>query len=90
MGADMERVIEVTKNGEIEISQKILQRLGLAPKDRLVLIGRPGYLLLKRIEEEPLEERFERLSAEVRRSLRKRGVRKDDLVEAIRWTRKRE
>jgi antitoxin PrlF len=79
-----EQVVKVSTKGQIVIPKDVRKRFGITPgKKLLVAVGR-NEILLRKVEEVPLEE----VSKRVSKIARKEGLDVEALVEeAISWSR---
>ncbi len=80
----VEEVVKVSTKGQIVIPKDVRKRFGIEPGKKLLVAVGKNEILLRKVEEVPLEE----LSEKVDRLTRKENVDVGALVnEAIRWAR---
>ena len=79
-----EDVVKVSTKGQIVIPKEVRKRFGIKPGKRLLVAVGKNEILLRKVEDMPLEESSKRLSQVSRRE----KIDIDNLVnEAIRWAR---
>lgn len=83
-------VIETTKmssKGQIVIPEEIRNRLGLKSGDKFIVMGDKDVVILKTLTTPSLKD-FNSLIKEARKQARSTGLRKSDVLNAIRESRK--
>jgi AbrB family looped-hinge helix DNA binding protein len=82
-----EGVVKVSTKGQIVIPKEVRVRFGIKPGRRMIIAVRRNEILLRTVEEIPLEE----ISKKSSRIARRENVEIEALVnEAIRWARNSE
>ena len=80
-----EEVVKVSSKGQIVIPKDVRKRFGITPGKKLLMAVGKNEIMLRRVEEVPLE----RLSEGLDKIVRKEKIDVDALVdEAIRWARR--
>ncbi|MDI6794803.1 MAG: hypothetical protein QME81_18380 [bacterium] len=82
------QLLEVSQKGRLVIPGKILKRLKLTRGTKMILLEEDDGLLLKKVENSPLEE-FESLTAEGREFARFKGLKPTDIPKLINRVRQR-
>jgi AbrB family looped-hinge helix DNA binding protein len=79
-----EGIVKVSTKGQIVIPKDVRKRFGITPGKKLLMAVGKNEILLRKVEEVPLEQISERLG----KIAKKRSLDVDALVdEAIRWAR---
>ncbi|MBS0289893.1 MAG: AbrB/MazE/SpoVT family DNA-binding domain-containing protein [Proteobacteria bacterium] len=73
---------KMSSKGQIVIPETIRNSLGLQPGTQFVVVGRGDTVILKLIEEPPMED-FAELISEARKSAKHARIKKTDLKRAI-------
>lgn len=76
-------VITVSAKGQIVIPAKWRKRMDIKDGQELLAIGEGDTLLIKKIEDSALKAEFENSVTPIRRKIRKLGIIKEDVSEAI-------
>ena len=76
-------VIKVSSKGQIVIPAKWRKRMEIREGQELLAIGEGDTLLIKKIEDSALRSEFEGSVAPIRRKIKKLGITKKDISEAI-------
>jgi len=76
-------VIKVSSKGQIVIPAKWRKRMDIKDGQELLAIGEGDTLLIKKIEDSVLKAEFEDSVAPIRRKIKKLGITKKDISEAI-------
>lgn len=84
----MKQVIKVDKSGNFKIPRKIKESLKLKKDDNLLVLGNSESIIIKRIKQQSLNERFENLSNKINKKFKDKKISKDDVLKAIEWSRK--
>tara|TARA_Y100000031_G_scaffold112372_1_gene124078 strand:+ start:52 stop:306 length:255 start_codon:yes stop_codon:yes gene_type:complete len=84
----MEQVIKVDKSGNFKIPRKIKESLKLKKNDNLLVLSNSESIIIKRIKQQSLNERFENLSQKIGKKFKDNKIGKDDVLKAIEWSRK--
>jgi len=79
-------VTSMSSRGQVVIPQALREKLGLSPGEKFIAIGEDDMLILKKLEM-PSFEGFDRLLKKTRAFVKKRGLTKTDVKEAIRKAR---
>lgn len=81
-------VSKVTAKGQVTIPKEIRDRLGLERGEYVVWEPRGEGVVMERATVSPAEE-FEELADRIAKRLKKQGITRDQVEEAIRWARGR-
>lgn len=84
----MEQFIKVDKSGNFKIPRKIKESLRLKKNDNLLVLSNSESIIIKRINQKSLNERFENLSKKIGKKFKNNKIDKDDVLKAIEWSRK--
>jgi AbrB family looped-hinge helix DNA binding protein len=76
----------MSSKGQVVIPEGIRKRLGLKAGSQFVVVGEKDTVILKAISRPTLAE-FDELIAEARRQARQAGMKRSDIMEAIREAR---
>ena len=79
---------KMSSKGQIVIPNIIRKQLNLKPGSQFVVIGEKDVVILKNISPPALNE-FDDLIAEARRKGKKVGLKKSDILEAVRTARRK-
>jgi bifunctional DNA-binding transcriptional regulator/antitoxin component of YhaV-PrlF toxin-antitoxin module len=84
----MERIITVDESGDFKIPSDIKDSLELKKDDKLFVFDGKDYIIIRKMKQSSLSERYTNLSNTVAKKFEKKGVNEADVSEAIRWARK--
>ncbi len=84
----MKQLVKVDKTGNFKIPQSIRNSLKLKKNDTLLIAGTEETIVIKKIKQESLNDRFNALAKKVSATFKARNVSKADIDEAVRWARK--
>ena len=84
----MEQIIKVDKSGNFKIPRKIKDSLRLKKDDNLLVFSSSDSIIIKRITQQPLNERFKSLSDKIGKKFKTKKISKADVSRAIQWSRK--
>lgn len=84
----MSQVIELSKDGKLTIPPGIFKELGMAPLNKLLMIGEKDCIILKKIQTPLAKERFQTVADKVANRFKEKGITRKDVEEAISWARK--
>ena len=76
-------VIRVSSKGQFVIPAYWRKKLGIKEGDELLAVGDEEYLMIKKIENSSLKQEFDNTVGPLRKKIKKLGLTKDDLIEAI-------
>jgi len=76
-------VITVSAKGQIVIPAKWRKRMDIKDGQELLAIGEGDTLLIKKIEDSALKAEFEKSVIPIRRKIKKLGIIKEDVSQAI-------
>ena len=79
---------KMSSKGQIVIPYIIRKRLNLKPGSQFVVVGNKDVVILKNISPPDLNE-FDDLIAEARRKGRKAGLKRSDILDAVRTARRK-
>lgn len=82
----MVELLKLSSKGQVVIPKAIRNKLNLREGDRLILFSRGNLLILRRVEGE--ESVLSILTQPVREKILKLGIKREDVQEAVSWTRK--
>ena len=84
----MEEIIKADKAGNFKIPRKIKNALKLKKNDNLFVFSGRDSIIIKKVQQKSLKERFERLTKDVSGKFKKNRVAKDDILKAVEWARR--
>jgi AbrB family looped-hinge helix DNA binding protein len=76
-------VIKVSSKGQIVIPASWRKKMDIKEGDELLAVGDDEYLMIKKIEASSLKQEFDNTVGPLRRKIKKLGLTKEDLIEAI-------
>lgn len=76
-------IIKVSSKGQIVIPSSWRKRMNIKEGEELLAVGEGDVLMLKKIEGSSLRDEFYNTVGPLRRKVKKLGLTKDDLIEAI-------
>jgi AbrB family looped-hinge helix DNA binding protein len=79
---------KLSSKGQVVIPEEIRSRLGLKPGTQFVVVGDRDVVILKMIHTPDMDE-FEDIVGRARKAAKKAGLKKQDVRDAIRKTRRR-
>ena len=82
----MVELLKLSSKGQVVIPKAIRNNLNLREGDRLIIFSRGNLLILRRVEGE--ESVLSILTQPVREKILKLGIKREDVQEAVSWTRK--
>lgn len=77
---------KMTSKGQVVIPEETRKRLGMQPGTQFMVVEGKDALIFKVIQPPSMED-FDKLLAEARRQARKAGMKKSDIVDAIKQVR---
>lgn len=80
-------VTSMSSRGQVVIPQKLRDKLGLKKGEKFVVIGDDGTLVLKKLEMPSIKD-FDKLVNSTQSFVRKKGITKEDVNDAIKRARK--
>lgn len=84
----MEEIIKANKAGNFKIPRKIKNALKLKKNDNLFVFSSRDAIIIKKVQQKSVKERFEGLAKDVSRKFKKNSVAKDDILKAVEWARR--
>jgi len=84
----MERIITVDESGDFKIPSEIKDSLNLKKDDKLFVFDGKDFIIIRKMKQSSLRERYTKLSNTIAKKFEKKGVSEADVSEAIRWARK--
>ena len=84
----MEKIITVDKSGDLKIPPEIKDSLDLKKDDKLFIFNSKDFIVIRKIKQPSLSERFINLANTIDKRFQEKGVNKTDVVKAIQWARK--
>ena len=76
-------IIKVSSKGQIVIPSSWRKRMNIKEGEELLAVGDGDVLMLKKIEHSSLRDEFYNTIGPLRRKVKKLGLTKDDLIDAI-------
>ena len=83
-----EELVKMSGKGQLVVPRRIREKERFKSSDRFVAIGVKDGVLFKRVEIPEVKIEFDSLSRDIQSHLKSRGVRQEDVAEAIKWARK--
>ena len=83
----MERVIKVDKSGNFTIPSEIKESLDFKKDDNLFVFNGKDFIIIRKIKQASLNERFVNLSNTIAKKFQEKGVSEKDVEKAIQWAR---
>lgn len=80
-------ITSLSSRGQVVIPQEIRTKLGLKEGEKFIVIGEDGILILKKVEM-PSFDNFDKLIKRTREFAKNKGIKKEDLDEAIKKARR--
>ena len=84
-----QELIKMSSKGQLVVPQRIRERQHFGPSDLFAAFEVKDGIVFKRIRIPDVKVEFSKLSKELARQFREKGVREEDAEEAVRWTRKK-
>jgi len=84
----MEKIITVDESGDLKIPPEIKDSLDLKKDDKLFIFNSKDFIVIRKIKQPSLSERFINLANTITKRFQEKGVNKTDVVKAIQWARK--
>jgi AbrB family looped-hinge helix DNA binding protein len=78
----------MSSRGQVVIPEEIRKRLKLSPGDKFLVFGSQGTVVLKMLTQ-PSKEEIRSLMKRIRTEARKGGLRKSDIADAVKESRKK-
>ncbi len=86
MGTDF---VKMSPKGQLVVPQDIREQAGFFPGDRFMSVPVKEGVLFKKIDTSDLKKQFLSLSKGIEKQFKKQGVAKADVVEAVKWARRK-
>jgi len=83
----MEKVITVDESGNFKIPSEIERSLDLRKDDKLFVLDGKDFIIIKKMKQPSLSERYITLSNKIAKNFEEKGVNEADVAEAIKWAR---
>lgn len=83
-----EEMVKMSAKGQLVVPQEIREKEGLKEGDRFVPFALKEGVLFKKIKMHEIKIEFEKLSKEIGDRFKRNKVSKDNIEEAVKWTRK--
>jgi bifunctional DNA-binding transcriptional regulator/antitoxin component of YhaV-PrlF toxin-antitoxin module len=84
----MEQIVKIDSAGGISLPRDVVAALDLREEDRLMVTSGPDAIVIKKVSAGTLEERFRSLADRVARQFEEKKIAKEDVAEAVAWSRK--
>lgn len=85
-----EELVKMSEKGQLVVPRRIREKEGFRGSDRFVAIEVKDGVLFKRVEIPEVKLEFESLSRDIQSHLARRKVKQEDVVKAIKWTRRQD
>ncbi|MEK6939004.1 MAG: AbrB/MazE/SpoVT family DNA-binding domain-containing protein [Nanoarchaeota archaeon] len=82
-------LVKMSPKGQLVVPQEIREKEGFTPGDRFVSFSVKGGILFKKVKIPEVKAEFEKLSAEIEKQFKRQGVVSKDVLEAVKWAKKR-
>lgn len=83
----MIEVVNLSSKGQIVIPKSIREKMGLDQNDKFILVNERDSILLKRIDEEDIKQRFRKIFEKTQIAFKKSRITRDDLRNEIKAVR---
>ena len=84
----MEKIITVDNVGDFKIPSEIRTYLKLKKDDKLLISNSKDVIIIRKINQPSLSERFRNLSSTIAKKLQEQGLSEADALKAVQWARK--
>jgi AbrB family looped-hinge helix DNA binding protein len=81
-------ITKISRSGQIVIPAEIRETMGIEPADRFLVISEGEDIVLRKLNKKSRKEELFELLESIREDVRKRGITREDLEEAIREVRR--
>jgi bifunctional DNA-binding transcriptional regulator/antitoxin component of YhaV-PrlF toxin-antitoxin module len=88
MGSDIE-LVKMSGKGQLVVPQDIREMAGLHPGERFMALPVDDGVLFKKVIIPEVKLDFKSLSGEIEEQFKKRGIKKSDIGDAVKWARRR-
>jgi bifunctional DNA-binding transcriptional regulator/antitoxin component of YhaV-PrlF toxin-antitoxin module len=85
-----EELVKMSEKGQLVVPRRIREKEGFKSSDRFIAVEVEDGVLFKRVEIPVVKIEFEALSRDIRAHFKKNGVKRADVVEAVKWARQRQ
>lgn len=82
-------IVKMSPKGQLVVPQEIREEEGFDTGDRFMSFPVKNGVLFKRVKIPNVKVEFEKLSREIETQFKKKGVTKEDVGEAVKWTRRK-
>ena len=84
-----EELVKMSPKGQLVVPKEIRTKQKFKPTDRFVAFSVKGGVLFKRVNIPDVNAEFESLSRDIAKQVKKRKIKKKDIDEGVRWSRRR-
>lgn len=84
----MVEVVRMSSKGQLVVPRSFREKLGLKPSDLFAVVLVRDGVFFKRISVPDVEREFKELTSVTEREFCEKGVRKRDVVGAVKWARR--
>ncbi|MEK6907361.1 MAG: AbrB/MazE/SpoVT family DNA-binding domain-containing protein [Nanoarchaeota archaeon] len=82
-------LVKMSPKGQLVVPQEIREKEGFESGDRFMPFQIKDGILFKKVKIPDVKSEFRKLSKEVQKQFKLRGIQETDVKEAVRWARKR-
>lgn len=83
-----EELVKMSTKGQLVVPREIRLTEKFRPSDRFVAFGVKGGVLFKKVALPEVKAEFEALSKEIAKHFKERGIKENDVEEAVKWAKK--
>ncbi|MBU2633940.1 MAG: hypothetical protein KJ674_01720 [Nanoarchaeota archaeon] len=83
----MEELVKMSPKGQLVVPKDIREKEKFSPRDRFVAVGINGGVVFKRVSIPDVKMEFQSLSREIAKKFKENKIKKQDIKEAVKWTR---
>lgn len=81
-------VTQISSKGQVVIPKNLREEMRITKKDEFLIYGEKDTIIMKKIDRPKLESNFKELNLKLSRAMKKRGVTRKDLEEAVKASRR--
>ena len=85
----MIEVVNLSSKGQLVIPKTMREKMGLKAQDRFILVNDKDSILLKKIKEDEIKVRFNRLFEKTTAAFKKAGITEKDIDRAVKEVRQK-
>lgn len=79
---------KISEKGQVVIPSSLRKEMGIKKADQFLMFGEDGTIILKKIEKFPIKKTFDEIAKPLQKAAIQAGLKRKDLIKAIRKTRK--